>query len=152
VAGTSLYIADQYLTPRSIVTFALLFAVLNALNGRKVAWLLWAIIAICIHPLMAMIGLSFTAIVWWMNQRTTSFEGKWAMFAQAMLPFRDLAPASSHAYQEAVDTRPYFFLLRWEWYEWLGAIAPLFLLWWIGRLAARRANKTVSRMSASLII
>src|SRR5262245_12934087 len=147
VAGTSLYIADQYLTPRSIVTFAILFATLSAMNGRKVAWAVWSIIAICIHPLMAVIGLSFTLIVWWMNERTTSFENRWAVLAQAMLPLRDLVPASSHAYQEAVDTRSYFFLLRWEWYEWLGAIAPLFLLWWIGRLSAQRSNKTTIRMS-----
>jgi len=34
VAGTALYIADQYLTARSIVTFAVLFAVSNTLKNR----------------------------------------------------------------------------------------------------------------------
>src|SRR5215831_6535726 len=68
VAGTSLYIADQYLTPRSIVTFALLFATLNALKDRRVAWAAWSIVAICIHPLMALFGLSYTLILWWMRQ------------------------------------------------------------------------------------
>ena len=56
VAGTSLYIADQYLTPRSIVTFAVLFATLSALKGRTLSWALWSLFAIVIHPLMAAIG------------------------------------------------------------------------------------------------
>ena len=42
VAGTSLYIADQYVTSRSIVTFAVLFAVLGALKGRLIMWALWS--------------------------------------------------------------------------------------------------------------
>src|SRR6266705_506209 len=50
VAGTSLYIADQYLTSRSVVTFALLFAIWNSWKDRKAACTAWSIIALCVHP------------------------------------------------------------------------------------------------------
>jgi len=49
VAGTALYIADQYLTSRSIVTFAVLFAIWNAWKDRKAQCLLWSVFAFCIH-------------------------------------------------------------------------------------------------------
>jgi hypothetical protein len=34
----------------------------------------------------------------------------------------------------------YFSLYRWAWYEWLGAIAPLFLFWLLWRLARRNGS------------
>jgi len=151
VAGTSLYIADQYLTSRSIVTFVLLFATLCALKDRKTAWALWSIIAICIHPLMALFGLSYTAILWVMRYRYSSFYTK-PFLAAAIFPIADVLSTPSHAYQQAVNTRPYFFLLRWEWYEWLGAIAPLFLFWGIVRLCKDGSRKTIQLMSRALIV
>jgi len=41
-------------------------------------------------------------------------------------------------WQEASRTRTQHYLMRWEWYEWLGAIAPIFLLWGMAWLARRR--------------
>jgi uncharacterized protein DUF6798 len=150
VAGTALYIADQYLTPRSIVTFALLFATLSALKGRKMAWAAWSIVAICIHPLMAFIGLSYTFILWLMRWQRASI-GKWNLLASAMLPL-NVIPPLTNAYKEALSTRPYFFLLQWRWYEWVGAIAPLFLLWWIARFSQRQSKPTIHLMSRALSI
>jgi hypothetical protein len=144
VAGTSLYIADQYLTPRSIVTFAVLFATLSALKGRTLAWALWGLFAVIIHPLMAAIGLSFTFVLWWMKPRRISFA--------AMLPLVNLLPPETHAYQQAVSTRSYFFLLRWEWYEWVGALAPLVLLWMLAHYSKRESDKTVQLVSRSLVL
>src|SRR5215471_8336766 len=109
VAGTSLYISDQYLTSRSLVTFALLFAVSSALTGRRTAWFLWSAFAFGIHPLMAVFGISLTAILWW-EARSDSLSKKisWPpLFAGfSML---NLLPKASSAYEQAVDTRSYFF-------------------------------------------
>ena len=33
-------------------------------------------------------------------------------------------PANS-AWRKALDTRTYYYLFQWTWYEWLGALAPL---------------------------
>jgi hypothetical protein len=144
VAGTSLYIADQYLTPRSIVTFAILFATYNALKGRTLRWGAWSLFAIAIHPLMAAIGLSFTFVLWWMKPQRVAFA--------AMLPIVNLLPSETHAYQQAVSTRSYFFLLQWEWYEWLGALAPLVLLWMLARFSNRESDKTTRLVSRSLVM
>src|SRR5436305_697789 len=76
VAGTSLYIADQYLTSRSLVTVALLFAITSALTERRIACILWSAIALCIHPLMAVFGISLTAILWWFRQPDSSSKNK----------------------------------------------------------------------------
>jgi len=151
VAGTSLYIADQYLTPRSIVTFAVLFSTLNALKGRKMAWAMWSIAAICIHPLMALFGLSYTLILWWMRQQRSNVVNKWSLLASAMFPL-NVIPPLTNAYKEALHTRPYFFLLQWHWYEWVGAIAPLFLLWWIARLSQKQSRPATHLMSRALSI
>jgi hypothetical protein len=39
----------------------------------------------------------------------------------------------------------YFFVLRWQWYEWLGLIGPVLLFWWLARLAQRRKMENIER-------
>jgi hypothetical protein len=150
VAGTSLYIADQYVTSRSIVTFAVLFAVLGALKGRMIMWALWSAVALCVHPLMGALGVTYTLILWWMKRRHISLNIAYSLLPAA-LPVINLNPVPSRAYQQAVSTRSYFFLLQWEWYEWLGAIAPFFLLWLIWRSSKKEPKDAVGVMSLSLI-
>ena len=150
VAGTSLYIADQYVTSRSIVTFAVLFAVLGALKGRMIMWALWSAVALCVHPLMGALGVTYTLILWWMKRRHFSLNIPYLLLPAA-LPVINLNPVPSRAYQQAVGTRSYFFLLQWEWYEWLGAIAPFFLLWLIWRSSKKEPTDAVGVMSLSLI-
>jgi len=153
VAGTALYIADQYLTSRSIVTFAVLFAISNTIRGRTTTAVLWAIFAACIHPLMAVFGISYVVILFLL--RTQQRESSVVMAYQFLpAPFlvNDLLSSPSSAYQKAVGTRSYFFLLQWQWYEWLGALAPFLLLWMIGRLAEKGSPRTLRLVSHGLII
>src|SRR5262249_14672833 len=63
VAGTALYIADPYVTPRSIVLFAVLFAALNAWNGRYARFTGWSVFAAMIHPLMAALRVFFPGLL-----------------------------------------------------------------------------------------
>jgi hypothetical protein len=44
----------------------------------------------------------------------------------------------SPAYHEALLSRGYFFLARWEWYELVGLAAPFAIFWWFGRIAKKR--------------
>jgi hypothetical protein len=150
VAGTSLYISDQYLTSRSLVTFALLFGAWSALTGRRTAWFLWSVFAICIHPLMALFGISFSALLWWTLRNESFLKGNWAPVCGVFSIF-NLLPRASDAYVQAIDTRSYFFILRWHWYELLGAIAPLLVLWLIGRLCARRSLHSAQMLANALI-
>jgi hypothetical protein len=149
VAGTSLYISDQYLTPRSLVLFALLFATLNAWRGRYGHFAAWSVFAALIHPLMAMFGISLgflLIMVKHVETRRTSKRATLAVFS-AMTFF----PVSSHAYEQALHTRSYFFLLQWQWYEWLGIVGPLALLWWFSRIPRGQESSTLRLVSWTLI-
>ena len=48
-------------------------------------------------------------------------------------------------------TREQHFLLKWHWYEWLGIVAPLALLWWIGSMTTRTGSKGVCGISRNLL-
>jgi hypothetical protein len=153
VAGTALYIADQYLTARSIVTFAVLFAISNTLKGRTTRAAVWTIIAACVHPLMAVFGLSYALILWRMKHRDPAFKGTVVyQFLPASFLLNNLLPARSAAYQQAVATREYFFLLQWQWYELLGALAPFLVLLIFVRLSEKRSARTLRQMSQGLIV
>jgi hypothetical protein len=46
-----------------------------------------------------------------------------------------------------LQSHSYYFLLRWEWYEWLGIIGPLALLWWFSRIARKRDQPVLARLT-----
>ena len=52
VAGTALYIMDQYLNPRNLAAFAAVFAVARILEKKYLRALAWIAFAACVHPLM----------------------------------------------------------------------------------------------------
>src|SRR5215510_12566508 len=153
VAGTALLIADQYLTARSIVTFAVLFAISNTLKGRITWAAVWTIIAACVHPLMAVFGMSYALILWRMKRRDPALKRAMVyQFLPTSFLVNDLLPTQSAAYRQAVATREYFFVLQWHWYEWLGALAPFLLLLVFVRLSEERSPRTFGLVSRGLII
>jgi hypothetical protein len=153
VAGTALLISDQYLTARSIVTFAVLFAISNTLKGRMTRAAVWAIIAACVHPLMAVFGMSYALILWRMKRRDPVLKRAMVyQFVPASFLVNNLLPTQSAAYRQAVATREYFFVLQWHWYEWLGALAPFLLLLLFVRLSEERSPRTLGLMSQGLIV
>lgn len=131
VAGTALYIMDPYLTPRSLSAPAVIFLVVNTAERKLLRAALWAMFTALIHPLMIVFGISYAAILLWMNRTSRRTPAPAALL---LLPF-GLFPPVTAAYREVLQTRPYFFLARWHWYEWLGLLAPMALIWWFGRLA-----------------
>jgi hypothetical protein len=150
VAGTSLYISDQYLTSRSLSLFALLFATLSAWRTQYVRFAVWSMFAALVHPLMAGFGVSLAVLLIWMKHRTavrnTENEGELAVSSTL-----SLIPVASQAYRDAVQTRSYFFILRWEWFEWIGIFAPLAILWWFSKSARARRNNAFRILSVSLV-
>jgi len=52
-----------------------------------------------------------------------------------LIPLGWLFEPSSDAWRQAEATRDFYFLLRWHWYEWLGIVGPLVLLWWFRSFA-----------------
>src|SRR5262249_11840263 len=136
VAGTALYISDQYLTPRTLVLFALLFATRNAWHGRYVRFTAWSVFAALVHPLMSVFGVAFGLLLALTKPTRRSIAAE--MRPIAVMAFLPLLPVESEAYRDALHTRSYFFILQWAWYEWLGIIGPLVILWWLSRTLRER--------------
>jgi hypothetical protein len=67
----------------------------------------------------------------------------------ALSPFSLEAP--SGAWSEAASGTSYYYLLHWEWYEWVGIFAPLALLSWLGYLGRRDGLKVFQRISWRLV-
>jgi hypothetical protein len=149
VAGTALYIMDQYLNPRNLAAFAGIFMVVEVLQKKYVRALLWLAFAACTHPLMWTFPFSFCVLLWVMER----FESRWQSTAElAALLWMPLAPAASAAYHEAAKRHGFHYIQNWTWYEQLGIVAPLLLFWWFARIARRRQWSMVERVSRAFVV
>jgi hypothetical protein len=159
VAGTDLYIVDPYLNPRNFSAFACLFAVTRTLDRKYFRAVVWLGFALCVHPLMPMYAISFCMLLAAIKKyearpgKETS-GGKRTVGASmaCFLPTSLLFVPSSQAYHEAVSYHSAHYILRWQWYEWVGVIAPIALLWWFGRFARTRQWRKMERMCRALIV
>lgn len=148
VAGTALYIMDQYLNPRNLAAFAAIFAVARILEKKYLRALVWIAFAACVHPLMWVFPFSFGALWLVIEQieRRTGWrvEGISALGCLLLMgtPF---VSSASPAYHESARMHTYFYIQDWQWYEWLGILAPLVLLWWFARSARARNKILLSR-------
>lgn len=150
VAGTALYIMDQYITSRSMSAFGVLFAILYAAEERYVWAGLWIAFTAAVHPLMSAFGLAYIFCLFFMRATTPAAQSA-ARYAALLLPFGLSLRSPSEAYRAAVATRSYFFILQWEWYEWVGIFAPLALLWWFSRIARKNDLGALEKMCRALI-
>ena len=145
VAGTALYLGDQYLHPRLLASAAALGAIVATLDRRY--WLAAGCLAIAfvIHPLMASFGISYCIFLAWKERPQSS-----TMLA-LLFPLGWIFEPTSDAWRAAAHTRDYYFLSNWHWYEWLGVFAPLILLWWFRRVATRGGSTLVADMTWRLV-
>jgi hypothetical protein len=142
VAGTALYILDQYTNPRNLAAFAAIFAVAGTLRKKYAATCLWLAFATLMHPLMSVFALSFCGLLVWMRNPSPGIV--------AALPFGILFTRPSAAYQQAAPG--YFYILNWQWYEWIGIVAPIALLWWFRSLGRSKKLGNLELICSSLII
>jgi hypothetical protein len=145
IAGTALYPVDQYLHPRALASAGILLGIAASMRQRWVRTALWMAFAVAMHPLMAAFGLSLLFFLW-VPWKTVTIAP-----TLALLPW-GLSGQVSPAWKEATLARPYYFPLHWEWYEWLGVLAPVALIWWSVRLATRRGWKRLDRIGVRLIV
>jgi len=146
VAGTALYIFDQYMNPRNLAAFAALFAVADVLQRRYVTALLWLGFATAVHPLMG----SFVIVICVLLVALDRYHPRALGFA-ALLPFGLTLDPPPGAYHEVALRQPSFYILRWHWYEWLGIIGPVFLFWWLARFSRRRGMRNLELISRAMI-
>src|ERR1700674_2255275 len=55
------------------------------------------------------------------------------------------------AYREALYTRDYFFIYNWEWYHWLGMLAPMAILAWFWRGKVRGTTPLFAKVSFAML-
>jgi hypothetical protein len=122
IAGTALYIMDQYVTTRSFSTAASMLALACVLERRWLGAAGWVAFTMAIHPLMSLFLVALVGLFLFfeLTKKLTP-----AMFV--LIPLT-LFPPITPAYRLVIDTHGYFLLTNWEWYEWLGMLAPPLML------------------------
>jgi hypothetical protein len=159
VAGTSLSIADPYLTGRSFSTPFTLFAICALLDKSVGRTCLFLLLAAIFHPLMGAYAIGFVLVLWAIERRSWLGAGTIAtgsLLGAALLQFSHGTAPESPAHLAAVATRTYFFLSEWQWYELLGILAPLALLasyalWQKNRSRSAGANLATAAVVIGLI-
>ena len=162
VAGTALYLVDQYLHPRALATFALLFAFLGAFPGEepgepvgsvplspgRLLWMTaWVAAAATVHIMMAFYGAGLLLFLLWRAPGRAKPPA-----SAAALPLHSLWEPASAGWRKAARTRTADYLLLWHWYEWLGILAPLGTLEGISRIGRRYALPRVEHLSRRLAL
>jgi len=147
IAGSGLYLVDQNLHPRALATAAILAAIVATLDRKYGMTVGLLILAFVIHPIMASFGLSLCVFLAWRPAPAP------ALLVSALAPLGWIFDSTSDAWRAAADTRNYYFLGRWQWYEWLGVFAPFVFLWWFRKIGKPevegRASPPVGSMRAS---
>jgi hypothetical protein len=147
VAGTALYLMDQYLNPRNLAAFAGVFAVSRVLDKKYVRAAVWIIFAAAVHPLMASFAVAFCAVLVLLDKTRRS-----TIALAGVLPFANFFAPPSPAYREAMRFHISHFLLQWQWYEWLGLIAPFPILIWFSRIARSHNLKNLERVCHAAVV
>jgi hypothetical protein len=158
VAGTALYLVDQHLHPRALATGLILLAVSRILAGKKWQALPLLMLAFLLHPIMAAMGISFC---FFLTLTSTEAVQRWlhswrqsgsASLAIAFVPLGWVFSPTTPTWREAIEARKYLLLFQWEWYEWLGALAPLLLFWLLWRLARKRGERVLARFALAVLL
>ena len=155
VAGTALYIIDQYLNPRNLTAFAGILAIVKVLDRKYLQAGLLLVFAAAIHPLMSVFVLFYSfllLVIARMVPETNASRGTVAMSVPMAMALPFGFGKASQAYHQVAVSHNYHYLVRWEWYELLGAVAPFAILWWFSRLARNRGQRNLDLMCRALIV
>ena len=159
VAGTALNLADQHLHPRNMATALILLAVdrIPRQQSHRGPLLLLALSCPPHHGgvrnlvlLLPRACVVRTRIL--PGYRAASFAAPESSALLAALPLSWIFEPPTPTWRRALDTRTYYFLYQWTWYEWLGAIGPLVLFWLLWRYARKRRETLLARFALALVL
>lgn len=151
VAGTALCLADQHLHPRNSATALILLAVSRILSRRAWQAIPLLFCALLMHPIMAAFGVSFCFfLTLTMLQPIHAWLRSMSGSLAAAVPLGWIFQSPTPAWHRALQTRGYYFLYDWTWYEWLGAMGPLVLFWLLWRLALKRNETKLARFALAV--
>ena len=157
VAGTALVIADPYLTARSLSTPLSLLTLASFLRGGRASVVLWLFLTGLVHPQMVvytvgLIGFLMLPLDRWQSR---VFSGPVSARA-AFIPFTSLLrsfslrPATGE-YRNLLYSRTFFFVSVWHWYEWVGALAPMGMLFACTRMKLRGVTPIFEKVCGALV-
>ena len=156
VAGTAIFIMDQYLHPRNLAAGLILFAVSRILAEKWWQALPLALLGFVLHPLMGAFGLSFCAVLTVLtSERLRERIGipraelipESEVTVAGAIPFGWVFDPPSPSWLRALHSRHWFRFYEWKWYELLGAIAPLALFWLLIRFAREQGREKLARFA-----
>ena len=143
VSGVAINLADQYLHPRNLATALILAAIVAVIDEQIWICAILLVIAFAIHAIMASFGVSFCVFLYVFLKRSKLAKSESLNAAIAVVfPLGWIFEPASDAWRKAAATRGFYFLGRWQWYEWLGVFAPLVLLYVF--LRAVRSRKGIA--------
>lgn len=160
VGGTSLYIADPYLTSRSFSTPLILLGLTALLRRKYGPAAVCGTVSFAVHPLMTLWALLPAAflLLW---QRSTRRMRDFVLLAlvviSGMAAIQIVSPVDSAAVRAASLSRGYWFPSQWQWYEWIGLVAPVLMLLAVASLSGRSrtmcsaAQSLAATMTASMV-
>ena len=162
VAGSALYIADQYLHPRNLATAFILLAAVAIPHRRWIRASILLALASLLHPMMAAFGISFCLCFALCQTRSLIHRLQslvrvhaWSRATQpaiVALPVSWLLQAPAPGWIDAMTPRHSFWLYQWTWYEWLGAIAPLLIFFLLTRWAHQHQHRNLARFSLAVLV
>ena len=95
------------------------------------------------HPIMAAMGISFCVFLTMALMEPFPFRWRPSFGSAAVAaPLGWIFAPSTASWQLTVAAKSYYSIYRWAWYEWLGALAPLFLFWLLWRVALKWGRET----------
>ena len=147
VAGTALYILDQYFNPRNLSAVIAIFAIVKVTDKKYALAGLLLVLTALVHPLMAVFVFSYCFLLIALEH----FDARFATVA-FLLPFGLSLDPPPPAYHQVALTHPFHYITRWAWYEWIGLLAPLLILWWFSRWARTQHLENLNRLCRALII
>jgi len=153
VAGTAIRIMDPYVTSRTLSAPFALFAIASYLADRPWRAAVWLCACAAIHPQMSFYAAALVGLMEVSHRRAALPNAVPVFGALSLLSLPllwDLQPGRGPA-REVLFSRIYFFVTKWTWYEWVGATAPVILLWCGARVRLRGAQPPLARLLRSVV-
>lgn len=147
IAGTALYLMDQYLNPRNLIAFTQIFAIVAVLERKHFRALMFLAITALLHPFMATFTLIYCGLLVFPRRFPTTANRTVliASFGIALEP-------STDAYRLIAASHYYHYILRWHWYELIGAIVPIASFWFFARWARSQQLPELELLSRAALV
>ncbi|MGB8479079.1 MAG: hypothetical protein WCE63_09575 [Acidobacteriaceae bacterium] len=157
IAGTALVIADPYLTARSLSTPATIFAIDNFLRGKKTGTFLWIVLTALVHPQMAVFAIGFLLFLYWTQSAPPAANQAPSASIAAITTYPSRWPQGFNChppqgtYRDVLYSRTFFFAALWHWYEWLGVVFPVLILYLLTHVQPRATLPAFHRICRALV-